>query len=158
MSAHDRRTVRQRLLITGLLVVAVACGGAPPRPPEDGMPATPWTLTYADGAANQYRFARASDAAAVSFEYDPVTPEESSTGSYSGGEPVDRKLPAADPRLAELWRRVQALAADPGVQQPDRNKGTGAFHWKNASGERDFIVEQGSALTDFHTFVQTFRR
>lgn len=117
-----------------------------------------WTLTYADGAANVYIFSRASAGAAVAFEYVPVTPELSSTGHYSGGEPAKASLEPRDPRIDELWRRIEALEADPALHTDARAKGTGAFSVTTPSGERQFIVLAGSALADFHAFVATFRR
>jgi hypothetical protein len=42
---------------------------------------TPTHYQYADGSANVYIIK------ADSLEYIPVTPEESATGMYSGGEP-----------------------------------------------------------------------
>lgn len=96
--------------------------------------------------------------AAVAFEYIPVTPERSSTGSYSGGDPVTRSVPADDPRIDELLRRIAALEADRTLHIEDRNKGTGAFHMRTPAGERRFIIVAGAALTDFHAYVATFRR
>ncbi|HTE51413.1 MAG TPA: hypothetical protein VK698_11255 [Kofleriaceae bacterium] len=118
---------------------------------------TPWTLQYADGAANVYRFSQSLAGGAVSFEYVPVTPEQSSTGTYSGGEPRKAVLAADDPRIAELWRRVEALEADTGSHGPDRNKGTGAFSIDTPAGKRAFIVEQGPALDEIHSFMKGFR-
>jgi hypothetical protein len=154
MMWHDPR----RVAMAATLLVATACGGAQRTP--DGAPRmrpTPWTLSYADGAANQYRFSQDSQGAAVAFEYIPITPEQSSTGHYSGGDPVSAQLPAGDPRIAELWRRVDALEADPALHAQDRNKGTGAFHATTPAGERRFIVEMGATLADFDTFVRKFR-
>lgn len=118
---------------------------------------TPWIVQYADGAANVYRFAQDQAGAEVSFEYVPVTPEQSSTGTYSGGEPRKAALAAGDPRVAELWRRVEALEADTASHGPDRNKGTGLFAIVTPAGKRSFIVEQGAALDEIHAFMKGFR-
>jgi hypothetical protein len=119
---------------------------------------TPWSLHYGDRAANVYHFSQAKAGGEVSFEYVPVTPEMSSTGSYSGGEPHKAVLAANDPRIAELWRRVERLEADTASHGPDRNKGTGAFNIKTPSGARSFIVEQGTALDEIHRFMAGFRK
>ena len=123
----------------------------------DSARETPWILHYADGAANVYRFAQSAAGGPVSFEYVPVTPEQSSTGTYSGGEPRKAELAASDPRVAELWRRVEALEADTASHGPDRNKGTGAFSISTPAGKRAFIVEQGAALDEIHAFMKGFR-
>jgi hypothetical protein len=152
-----RRRHRPRLVSAALLLMA--CGGAQRTSiREPNLREPPWTLTYADGAANLYTFSRASAGAVVAFEYVPVTPERSSTGHYSGGEPAKANLEASDPRIDELWRRVEALEADPALHTDARAKGTGAFGVTAPSGERQFIVTAGSALSDFHAFVEAFRR
>jgi hypothetical protein len=149
----------RHVVMVAMLLIASACGA---RQKDDGGPRmrttpAPWTLSYADGAANQYRFSQGADGAPVAFEYIPVTPEQSSTGHYSGGDPVSTRLPADDPRIAELWRRVDALGADPALLVEDRNKGTGAFHMTTSARERRFIVEMGAALAEFDAFVRKFR-
>lgn len=53
-----------------------------------GQRASVKTFYYLDGAANQYTIT--SD----ELSYEPVRPEESSTGSYSGGEPYKMRLSA----------------------------------------------------------------
>lgn len=118
---------------------------------------TPWSLHYGDGAANVYRFSQSSAGGEVSFEYVPVTPEMSSTGSYSGGEPYRARLAAGDPRVGELWRRVERLEVDTSSHGDARNKGTGAFAITTPSGRREFIVEQGAALDAIHRFMADFR-
>jgi len=89
------------------------------------MPPPPWTLSYADGSANVYRFE--ATATGVRFVYDPVTPAMSSTGMYSGGDPVDVTIRADDPRIAELWHHARALEADTAHHVADRCKGDGAL-------------------------------
>lgn len=118
---------------------------------------TPWALKYADGAANIYHFAQETTGGPVSFEYVPVTPEQSSTGTYSGGEPRKATLAADDPRIDELWQRVERLEADTASHGPDRNKGTGAFAIATPSGSRQFIIEQGAPLDELHKFMARFR-
>jgi hypothetical protein len=116
-----------------------------------------WTIAYADGAANQYRFAATADG--VDFEYDPVRPEQSSTGMYSGGDPHTARLPLSHPLVVELRARVERLAADTAHHQADRGKGTGQFTVINDDGtRRDFIVAMGPLVTDFDAFVRGFRR
>ena len=117
----------------------------------------PWSIHYADGAANVYRFEQRSAGAEVSFEYVPVTPEMSSTGSYSGGAPHRARLAAGDARVAELWRRVEGLEADTASHADARAKGTGAFRIRTPSGTRAFIVQQGARLDEIHSFLAGFR-
>jgi hypothetical protein len=157
--------------IAWLFALLLACGpshptASPPAAPAPDQPSpeqpmtavrpTPWTLVYADGSANVYTFKQPAAGADVVFEYDPVRPEESSTGMYSGGEPRTASIPAADPRVAELWNRVEKLEATTTLHQPDRGKGTGAFALTTPAGTRQFIIAMGAELSDFHAFAAAF--
>lgn len=123
---------------------------------NDATPSAPWKLTYSDGAANVYRWWQDKDGAPVRFVYEPITPETSSTGVYSGGDPRREQLSAGDPRLAELWAKVRALQADSAQHAPARNKGTGAFTLVTSRGEERFIIEQGAALASLAPLLDSF--
>ena len=151
--------MESRLTLVATLLVTLACGGAQRSTEKDpSMRETPWTVSYADGAANLYTFSQSAPGAAVAFEYVPVTPERSSTGRYSGGEPAAGSVPAGDPRIDELWRRIAAFEADPTLHTDARAKGTGAFRMTTPTGDRQLIIDAGPALADFDAFVATFRR
>lgn len=114
-------------------------------------PPPPWTLSYADGSANHYRFE--ATAAGVRFVYDPVTPATSSTGLYSGGDPVDTQLALDDPRIAELWRHTRVLEADTAHHVADRCKGDGALTLDG----RTLLVAR-TATRAFETWLTALRR
>lgn len=121
------------------------------------MRATPWTIRYRDGAANVYQLAQAAPSGHVVFEYVPVTPAESSTGTYSGGAPHRAVLPAGDARVDELWRRLERLEVDAAAHAPARAKGTGAFEVETPAGTRAFLVERGAVLDEVHALVRRLR-
>ncbi len=108
-------------------------------------PAPPWTLLYADGSANVYRFE--ATAAGIRFVYDPVTPERSSTGTYCGGDPIDTRLALDDARIAEVWRHATLLEADPAHHAADRCKGDGAITITSAGATRRFFVVRAATRT-----------
>ena len=110
-----------------------------------------WSLAYSDGSANAYRFV--SDGDSVVFEYDPITPKTSSTGTYSGGDPRSGTLDAQT--VESLWSHVRALESDAALHVEDRNKGTGSFSIPDATGTRSFIIERGPALAIFDAFVKS---
>ncbi len=114
-------------------------------------PDPPWTLTYADGSGNVYGFE--ADGAGVRFTYEPVTPARSSTGTYSGGEPVDERLAADDPRVATLWRHARALEADTAQHASERNKGDGAFTVTEDDRRRRFLVVR-AATRSLEAFLE----
>ena len=111
----------------------------------------PWNVTYADGSGNSFRFQRKSSGLAT-FEYSPVTPRESSSGTYSGGPPQQGQL---DEKLAdELWRWVLRLEAETSLHASSRRKGTGAFDLKTTDGQRSFLFEDCPELAKFNEFLK----
>jgi hypothetical protein len=129
----------------------------PPMPAavNTDLPAPPWSLSYHDGSGNGYELAQSAAGEGVRFDYSPVKPAWSSTGSYDGGDPVATVL-AAD-RVVEVWRQVRGLEADSALHTEDRAKGTGAFRLVTAEGERSFIVERSDALGSFDALLATLR-
>ena len=108
-----------------------------------------WRIHYADGAGNTYTFD--PDGTGARFTYDPVTPERSSSGMYSGGPPRAGHL--APDTLASLWTHVHALAAATALHRDDRAKGTGMVHVVEGSAERRFVIARGEELAAFDVFV-----
>lgn len=108
-----------------------------------------WSIRYSDGSANAYRFEPAGEGGV--FDYDPVRPQQSSTGMYSGGDPRTGTLAA--PALEALWRHVRALEGATVLHVTDRMKGTGAFEISDEDGTRAFIIRRGPELAAFDAFV-----
>jgi hypothetical protein len=113
---------------------------------------TPWSITYHDGSGNRYRFWRDDDAR---FEYEPVTPEMSSSGTYSGGEPRAGELTVEQTR--ELWRRIKSLRAATALHTETRAMGTGAFVVVTDDGTDRFLIRGGAELREFDAAVAAFR-
>ncbi len=106
-----------------------------------------WSLTYSDGAANMYAITP------TSFVYTPITPEQSSTGMYSGGPPRSGYL---GPEIAaEIFAAAEALAADTGHHLADRIKGSGAVTLITPSGTQRCIVARIPALLAFDALLAT---
>src|SRR5262245_26276743 len=106
------------------------------------VPTPPWTVVYADGSANVYRLA--ATGSTVHVTYEPITPAMSSSGTYSGGDPVDMKLPSDDPRIARLWHLLGELEADRANHMAERNKGDGAVTVTTTVGTRRFLVARAA--------------
>ena len=123
---------------------------------KTAIPDAPWSIDYADGSANAYHLSNPGADADILFEYVPVTPERSSTGTYSGGPPRREVLVADDSRLAELWRLVSRLEADTSLHSPERAKGTGALTVMTADGKREFVVQRGPALKELDDLLARF--
>ncbi len=127
-------------------------GGTVPAPTAR---ATPWSVSYADGSGNGFRFWQDTADGAARFEYSPVTPALSSSGTYSGGDPQTGDLDAA--QALELWQRFETLEADTAQHTTKRTMGSGTFRVTTPAGERSFMLDRGEALSDFDTFVEPFR-
>ncbi|HKX11946.1 MAG TPA: hypothetical protein VJP40_02245 [bacterium] len=116
----------------------------------------PWNIGYSDGSANGYRFWQDSANGPARFQYSPVRPEESSTGFYSGGEPVAGIL--NEKQAHELWHWVLRFDADPKIHTSSRDKGTGAFNLKEKGGSsREFIVQMGASLREWDAHLTKLR-
>jgi hypothetical protein len=88
----DMRTgLLPTLILLPWFPVAPACAG---RAPVDVGPTTTrtWEVRYSDGSGN--RTSIWSDPAGAGWAYDPVQPIESSSGTYSGGDPATGVLTA----------------------------------------------------------------
>lgn len=119
------------------------------------MPAAPWSLRFADGCGNCSHIATGPSAASVEWSYDPVTPRESSSGEYSGGEP--RRGAASRAAAAELWASLFALLDAHDAEGPTaRMMQTGMVTVSTASGKRSLVVKKGAALAAFEAALATF--
>jgi hypothetical protein len=92
--------------------------------PAAPAPAPPWSVDVADGSGNVFHCEHAVDGA-PRYEYRPVTPAQSSTGTYSGGDPRSGRLDAEE--VDALWRLVEAAAAATAGHTAARAKGTVAL-------------------------------
>jgi hypothetical protein len=83
-------------------------------------PASPWTVVLADGSNNVTRVVQTASGA--TWTYEPMTPERSSSGTYSGGEPANGVLD--DDATAGFWEAVGAALKDESGHARARAMGT----------------------------------
>lgn len=74
---------------------------------------------YVDGNGNVYAISN------TSIVYDPVTPEESSTGTYSGGEPY--VAPLEEKQFDQLEAVLKKVITQTSDQTTTRSMGTGTL-------------------------------
>lgn len=112
--------------IFGLLVILnICCMNAKP------------VLIYADGSANRYEIS------ATALKYVPVKPEESSTGLYSGGKPVQVVISSEQyTRVKDLF---EAALAQTDQHIPNRMKTSGLVIIENGSERVEAILKPGSS-------------
>ena len=114
-------------------------------------------MSYSDHSGNRYRFWQAAGDDVARFAYVPVTPERSSSGTYSGGDPREGTL---DPAQAEaLFAWIRDLEADSESHSTSRAMGTGWFRVREGDcAERRFILRAGERRQAFDAFVEPFRK
>ena len=115
----------------------------------------PWHLTYYDGSGNTYLVRHNSDEAAIHFKYRPIQPAMSSSGVYSGGDPVECEL--NEDQTQDLWQQVRQMASDTSVHIEKRIMGSGAFSLSTPDGKQAFLIKNGPALQQFNDLMQQIR-
>jgi hypothetical protein len=124
-----------------------------PEPTADMNPyEPPWSVVVSDGSGNVYACAHA-EGGAPHCDYDPVTPAQSSTGHYSGGDPWDVVL--SPEQVEGLWRTVEAAMRDTAGHTDSRDKTTVAVDAKR-DATTSFILDAdaGAALVQFLTSLR----
>ncbi len=123
-----------------------------PAPASAHEPSAPWTLHYHDGSNNGTIFSRASAGADVLFEYNPMTPEKSSSGTYSGG--AARTGVATPTQVAALWELVAKLEGATEAHAEGRRMGTGSLRISTPEGERALLIRAGAELSELDTLLK----
>jgi hypothetical protein len=149
------------ILALALLVGHAAACVEPPPPPEQApaaapveetsVPTTPWTVRYADGSGNVTRLWQDAGDTVAHFETSPVTPETSSSGTYSGGAPRSGDLTVE--QVDELWRRVREMESESSIHADSRTMGSGSFALVTPAGPADFLIQRCPRLATFDTFA-----
>ena len=114
-------------------------------------------MSYSDQSGNGFLFWKKAEDCEARFAYDPVTPKESSSGTYSGGEPNRGTLGAA--QVEALFEQIRDLETDTKHHTSSRMMGTGSFRVREGDGaQRRFIVRNGAKRRGFDAFVEPFRK
>jgi hypothetical protein len=92
---------------------------------------------YADGSANRYIITTSK------LEYDPVTPAESSTGTYSGGDPKIVTISAA--QFEEIGQLFDKALRNEAVHIQDRMKTSGEILVIKGDAQTRVVLAPGCA-------------
>ena len=95
---------------------------------------------YADGSGNLYTL----DGHTLS--YDPVEPEESSSGMYDGGDPVTVELDKDD--VGKLIALFEKGIAETDQHQENRAMGTGMIFYKEEGKDMSVILKMNAEVKD----------
>ena len=113
-----------------------------------------WSISYSDHSGNVYRFWHAADEERARFTYNPVKPETSSSGTYSGGQAREDTLTPA--QIDSLFEWVRYFEADTKHRAKSRMMGTGWFRVsEKGCEERRFVIRPGRTLEAFDAFLAT---
>ena len=127
-----------------------------PGVPRSAVPSPPWSVRYHDGSGNTFQFEPTETGERARFSYSPVTPERSSSGLYSGGDPASGTLDVE--RVRGLWKRLLQLEAETALHVEERGKGTGLFRIVTSVRERSFIVVRGDLLRELDEFLADLKQ
>lgn len=119
------------------------------------MPTPPWSIVFADASGNSFHFLQPSADATAEFEYTPVTPERSSSGTYSGGMAARGELTPT--QVQQIWTKMRELRADTASHVENRMMGTGSFRVSEDGQQYDFIVQSGPSVAEFTALVAPLR-
>ncbi len=117
------------------------------------LPAAPWSLRYHDGSNNGYLIQQEKADGLITFRYEPVQPAESSSGTYSGGEP--RQVALSHAQAGSLWSRALALSRNTDLHAEARRMGSGLFGLEFAGETLRFILPSRSELSDWERVLAT---
>lgn len=104
---------------------------------------TPTDYFYSDGNSNQY-ILRGS-----TLSFNPVRPKESSSGTYSGGQP--KTVTISSKQASDLKSLLEQAISNVEAHQPNRVKGTAAIIITRGGEERRCVLKRDSreiALVD----------
>lgn len=109
----------------------------------------PIKIVYNDGNANAYIISTKS------FKYAPVTPMESSSGTYSGGEPKDFEIEQST--FNEIFIRAEKIATTDDIKIDTRQMGTGFIKITFKDSEIKAYIANSSDLTDFQYYLNEIK-
>ncbi|HAI75261.1 MAG TPA: hypothetical protein DCM08_03365 [Microscillaceae bacterium] len=116
-----------------------------------GLP-THYVYTYLDGSANLWKIAPNE------VEYIPITPEQSSTGTYNGGTPFKKAISAA--QFTDWEALFYEAEKSTEEHQPDKTKGSGTVAQWITEGvcSSSFILKMNAPNKQtLEAMLQTFR-
>ena len=120
------------------------------------IPDAPWSVSYHDGSNNGFACQQRTASGAVTAEYRPMTPERSSSGTYSGGAPWHGTV--STDHVKALWRMLRGLQAAKDQHVINRVMGSGSFKLETPGGETLFTIRHGGELARLDNFLEQLRK
>lgn len=111
-----------------------------------------WKCVYLDGSGNTFYFHKISDV--IHFRYDPIQPEMSSSGVYSGGTAKKGILNTDQASLLE--EQIQLWRTDTNAHVDNRSKGISSFRIRQGESTQTFLIPE-SQLQSLSVLLLPFR-
>jgi hypothetical protein len=112
-----------------------------------------WRLDYSNGSGDSYSFEFKHGP--LILVYNPVRPESSSSGLYSGGARFSG--PCRAPQLQKLKDYFLGFESDLSQRCDKRMMGTGVFSMHSSDLNVEFIVKRHTKLGEFNAFLDSIR-
>lgn len=109
----------------------------------------PIKIVYNDGNANSYIIEPNS------FVYDPITPMESSSGVYSGGDPKDFSIDQE--KFNAIFIKAEELSKKESIMIDSRQKGTGFLKLTFEKSEKSFYISNCTELDEFEKYLKNIQ-
>ena len=90
------------------------------------------------------------------LSYSPLHPDESSSGTYSGGEAVEKDL--TEDQCIELRGLLSEIQSKSELHVDTRSMGTGSFQLTRPDGKEHFILAPGAELDSFTGMLEKLRK
>jgi len=106
------------------------------------------SIRYADFNNNQYTLSGAK------LTYNPIQPINSSSGTYSGGEPMESQL--TEDQLTEIYQAASILADKESLHLEKRRMLTAVLSFKPATAETSirYILARSEEVQAFETLLK----
>jgi len=106
----------------------------------------PVKIIYNDGSSNAYIITP------TNYKYDPVIPEESSSGVYSGGEARDFEI--SQEQFNEIFIRAEGISKNKTLQIESRMMGTGYIRLIFENSEISIYIADCKELKEFENYLK----
>ncbi len=110
---------------------------------------TPEKIVYNDGNANAYIINTNN------FKYDPVTTMESSSGTYSGGEPKNFEI--SNSQFNEIFIRAEQVVTNDNIKIDTRQMGTGFIKITFENSEIKAYIDNCPELKEFQNHLNEIK-
>ncbi|MBN2776747.1 MAG: hypothetical protein JXR36_03850 [Bacteroidales bacterium] len=110
---------------------------------------SPVQIIYNDGSSNAHIISKDN------YKYSPVTPQESSSGTYSGGE--QREVNINENLFNEIFIKALSIAENKTIHIESRMMGTGMLRIKYENSETQIYIDKCMELENFERFLNNLK-